>query len=67
MKFSVTYLIAVPIDTFFSVRVIISPTLTCVSASLRFIMFYSEFSICDVAPESAIIFRCHALSLMFSR
>ena len=39
---------------FVPVIVLLSPTVTLVSAFLRFVMFSSEFTICDVAPESAI-------------
>ena len=54
MIVSITYLIAVPIATFPPVRVIMSSVVTHVLASLRFLMFYSKFSMCDVAPESTI-------------
>ena len=37
------------------VSVLLSPTVTRVLASLRFVMFSSDFAICDVAPESAIV------------
>ena len=43
-----------PIDTFVPVRVLLSPALNHVPASLKLAMFYSEFTIWDVAPESAI-------------
>ena len=54
MGLSITSLIAVPIETFLSVRVLISHTVILFSASLRFVIFSSEFNMCDVAPESAI-------------
>ena len=54
MYFYVMSLIAAPIATFPPVSVIMSPAVTCVLASLRFVMFYSNFTICDVALESTI-------------
>ena len=38
----------------FFVRVILSPMVNRVYMSLRFDIFPSEFTICDVAPESSI-------------
>ena len=40
--------------SFLLVRVQLSPAETCVSASLMFVLFSSEFTMCYVAPESAI-------------
>ena len=41
---------------FIPVRVIMSPTVNRVLASLRFVMFSSEYPICDVSMESLIKF-----------
>ena len=54
MDFSVMSMVAILITTFSLVRVILSPTATRVSALLGFVMFCSNFTICDMAPESAI-------------
>ena len=54
MEFYATSLIAVPIGTFPPVIVIIYPTATRVSLSLRSVIFSFKFNICDVVPESAI-------------
>ena len=66
MGLSITSLIAVPIETFVSVIVIISHTVILFSASLRFVIFSSGFTMCDVAQEAAVMFLCHAIGWMFS-
>ena len=58
-------MIAMPIATFSLVSVLLSPTVTRASASLRFVMFSSNFTICDMALESAINVCCYDIGLIF--
>ena len=49
MELSVTFLVFMPIAKFFPVSVPLSPTVNCVSALHRFVMFSSVVTTCDVA------------------
>ena len=49
-----TSLIYVLIATFGPVRFILSPKVSCLSDSLRFVIFSSKCTMFDVLPESAI-------------
>ena len=53
-EFSVMFLISVPTAAFSPVSVTLSPTVTYVSESYRFVMFSTMFTMYDVAPESTI-------------
>ena len=50
---------------FFLISVLLSPTVTHISAPLRFVMFSSEVTMCGVAPEYAINFLLSYFCLAF--
>ena len=54
MEFSVTSLVALPITTFCPSKNSTFSYEESFLESLRFVIFYSRFTICDVAPESMI-------------
>ena len=54
MAFYVTFLVAMTIANFPPVGVPLSPTVTLVSSSRKFEIFYSVVTIFDLTPESVI-------------
>ena len=54
MDFSVMFLAAMKLARFVLVRIPLSPTVTLVSSSRKFEIFYSVVTIFDLTPESVI-------------